>query len=87
MILKETADTEKLAISLIHKKGYEITIENHEGDNTLLYVANNNENNFYANNFISLLGLIELGELRNNNWQLEEEEMDYVLSAIDKLYE
>jgi hypothetical protein len=89
MILNETLDTQKLAAIVISKKGYTLTeeIDMDDVDNSVLYIAANDRNEFYANSCISLLGLIELGEIRNENWRLNAQEMNYTLSVKDKMYD
>jgi hypothetical protein len=75
MILKETIDTENLAILVAHQKGYKLTMEREIGSKDISwYVAEKDENTFSAHSFIELLGLIELGETRGENWRLEEED-------------
>jgi hypothetical protein len=83
MILQETTDVQKLAVMAIHNRGYTITARNSTGDSPSEYIAANQNNTFYANSLVSLLGLIELGESRDEDWQLDDTEVEYVSSNFD----
>lgn len=86
MILSETLDAQKLAAIVISKKGY-IVIEEVDESDRLSYIATNDKNKFYGSSHVSLLGLIELGEIREENWRLNAQEMTYTLSINDSLYD
>ncbi len=87
MTIKETLDIQELAIIIMHSKGYNLIIDKSEDSNCIQYIARKNESSFYADSWISLLGLIELGEIRNDNWRLNIEEANYVQLINDKLYD
>jgi hypothetical protein len=86
MILSETLGAQELAAIVISKKGYILLKEVDESD-CVLCIATNDKNKFYGNNCVSLLGLIELGETRDENWRLNAQEMTYTLSVNDSLYD
>jgi hypothetical protein len=86
MILKETTDTENLAIFVAHQKGYKLTMEREAGSEDISwYVAEKDEDTFSAHSFVELLGLIELGETRKQDWRLNQEEAAYTSSIEDEL--
>jgi hypothetical protein len=84
MNLQETTDVQKLAIMAIHNRGYTITARNSPGDSPSEYIAVNQNNTFYANSLVSLLGLIELGESRGEDWWLDDTEVEYVSSHLNR---
>jgi hypothetical protein len=86
MIYKETDDMLKLAALVASMKKYQISIQVNQSDDSVSYTASNEDNIFYANDLISLLGLIVLGETRGDNWRLSEDEVSYIELIEDKLY-
>jgi hypothetical protein len=86
MIYKETDDMLKLAALVASMKKYQISIQVNQSDDSVSYTASNEDNIFYANDPISLLGLIVLGETRGDKWRLSEDEVSYIELIEDKLY-
>ncbi len=81
MILEVSSDLQLIALLAINKKGYSIKTEKsgtlqeiEDGNGIVLCIAEKTDYFFRADNFIELLGVIELGEFRGDNWELEKEE-------------
>ncbi|WP_310484671.1 hypothetical protein [Chamaesiphon sp. VAR_48_metabat_403] len=87
MTFEETPENENLALLVAHRKGYVVTkYMDEEGNEISYYTAENSENTFFADSFISLLGLIELGETRKTSWRLDAKEAAYTSLVKDKMY-
>jgi hypothetical protein len=79
MNIENNDDIQKIALVAIHKKGYTIriqkTIVELEMDiPVIFFIAEKKGFFFKSGKPIELLGLIELGEIRGENWRLSNEE-------------
>jgi hypothetical protein len=68
-----------VALLAIHRKGYAIRVDKtmvlgHMEKPSILYVAEKTDCYFRADSYVELLGLIELGELRGEEWRLNQSE-------------
>lgn len=81
MILEISLGVQSIALLAINKKGYSVRTEKtgtiqeiEDGNGLVLYIAEKKDCFFRADSFVELLGIIELGELRGDNWELDKEE-------------
>ena len=79
MILEDNDDIQKIALVAIYKKGYSVrvqkTIIELEMDSPVIFfIAEKKDFFFKSGKLTELLGLIELGEIRGENWRLSNEE-------------
>jgi hypothetical protein len=87
MIYTATDDMLKLAALVASMKKYQLLIEVDQSDGSVSYKASNENHAFYADDLVSLLGLIVLGETRGDDWRLSEDEVSYVELIEDRLYQ
>jgi hypothetical protein len=87
MVTQEKDEFSSLAVLVIYTKGYEITIQTYEDSDTVLYIAEKMGDAYHGDSLVSLLGLIELGETRGEDWRLEEEEAAQMKVIFKKIFE
>jgi hypothetical protein len=79
MIFSETEDLQNLALLAIQNKGYRVILVQAESSYSSMeesYQASNGDDRFFADDLLSLLGLIELGTIRGEDWRLDPDELD-----------
>lgn len=79
MIFSINEDLQEIALLAIHRKGYSVRIDktmivSYMEEPSIQYVAEKKDLYFQASNYIDLLGLIELGEVRGEEWRLSDTE-------------
>lgn len=79
MVIEDNDDIQKIALVAIHKKGYNVRlqrtmIELKRSNSVVFFIAEKEGYFFKSSNLTELLGLIELGEIRGENWRLSNEE-------------
>jgi hypothetical protein len=86
MIFSETEDLQNLALLAIQNKGYRVILVQAESSYSPMeesYQASNGYDRFFANDLLSLLGLIELGTIRGDDWRLDSDELDRLNLSLD----
>jgi hypothetical protein len=86
MIFSETEDLQNLALLAIQNKGYRVILVQAESSYSPMeesYQASNGDDRFFANDLLSLLGLIELGTIRGDDWRLDSDELDRLNLSLD----
>jgi hypothetical protein len=77
-----------VALLAIHRKGYSIRVDKtmilgHMEKPSILYIAEKPNCYFQASSYVELLGLIELGELRGEEWQLNQSEIEIIRKELN----